>query len=256
MDVKAEIRRESRIKRIPQSAIREDMDDLCQDVKCEVLTWIQTQGEEVDTAECERQIRNAAQRVVRHWLEARKRTTTLGEIRPDAIVYALSETGELPGWVPENLRDVAQAIVETAEESAAIGEPGSIPYAELCDRLKISKGTLANRVKALRALRIPDKRLEWYSAAGDKRRETQEAWYSRTGATPKQLGDIPPLVQQPEYGDDQVNLLSDRADELAKSIWEGLTVCLFAVSARRIQRRELQVTWGQAWASCGRLNSL
>jgi hypothetical protein len=235
------------------------MEDLLQDVRCEVLAWIQEQGEEVDTADLEKQVRNSAQRVVRHWLESRKRTVTLGEIRPDAIVYALSESGELPAWIPAELRDVAQAIIETSEESAAIGEPGSIPYAELCERLKISKGTLANRMKALRAVHIPDKRLSWYSAASEDYRADHpvtEPWYARTGSTPIRLGDIPAMQQRDNDNSDLIRELCPVADGLQKAIWEGLTACLFAVSAPHGQRLDARLLWGENWASCGRLNSL
>lgn len=219
----------------------DDLDDLLQETTVELLTRLKSLGDTLIDLDAE--MWNAAQRALRTW-----KAQTSGTIRLDtipeaqsAIVLGVSQDDK-PEWIPDELWPVAYRWARGDTEL------------EISAELKISKGAV-NRIKAkLKALRIPDRQLQWFAAEGQRRIYREQPAYSRVSSTPIALDDIPQTPTRADGTEDQVRLLADREDDLAKSMWEGLTAVLFAVTTTHGRKHNCQLRWNDASASCGARN--
>jgi DNA-directed RNA polymerase specialized sigma24 family protein len=219
----------------------EDLEDLCQETTVELLTRLKSLGDEIIDLDVETW--NAAQRAFRTWkaqTEGTIRLDTIPEAR-SAIVLGVSEDDK-PAWIPDELWPVAYRWARGDTDR------------EIAEELQTSKSTV-NRTKAkLKALRIPDRQLQWYAEEGQRRTYRDIPEYSRVSSTPVSLDDVPQTPIRPDGNDDQIRLLADRPNDLDKSVWEGLVCSLFAVSTTHGRKYDCRLRWNEDTATCGTRN--
>lgn len=241
-DVRTIAKRQAARDRLSYS--KEDLEDVTQDTILALLEYLNGQEavEEDDLLYiAETTARKAWKRVrAENPIRLGEHADTLvGYLRPVDMADTEIQDEDRPDWIPTELWPVARLVASGWNNSEIARELG------YCEK------SIRKHRKRLALLPVPFK--QYATAQGEKRR-AQEALpaYSYVGSTPKSLGDIPPLQERPDCGDDQVNLRSDRPDELGKAIWEGLTAVAFAVSTPHGLRHDCRLRWGETWATCGR----
>lgn len=241
-DVRTIAKRQAARDRLSYS--RDDLDDVQQETIVALLEYLKGKdtvsvGELTSVAE--KTARQSWARIVR---ECQIRLgehadTLIGYLRTAELADTEIQDTDKPEWIPDDLWPTARLIASGWNNCEIARELG------LCEK------SIRKHRARLALLPVPFR--QWATAQGERRR-VQEAMpeYSRVSSTPKSLGDIPQMQARPDCGDDQINLLSDRHDELGKAIWEGMVCELFSVSAPHGLRRELALQWGDEWATCGR----
>lgn len=240
-DVRTIAKRQAARDRLSYS--KEDLEDVTQDTILALLEYLNGQEavEEDDLLYiAETTARKAWKRIrAENPIRLGEHADTLvGYLRPVDMADTEIQDEDRPDWIPTELWPVARLVASGWHNR------------EIARQLAVDEKTVRKRRQRLALLPVPFRQ---YATAQGERRKAQDALpsYSRVASTPKGLGDIPPLQERPDCGDDQVNLRSDRPDELGKAIWEGLTAVAFSVSTPHGLRRDCRLIWGDDWASCG-----